>query len=80
MATPLDLMLPKITSKTLPGVATAQKWNDEREAFSPQLLHGKLVEYYTEADKATRGNLENLLISIVGLVHDPLTLSQLLML
>ena len=42
----------------------------------------KLVEYYVEADEMTHENLANLktfLMTKVGLVCDPLTLSQLFM-
>ena len=48
----------------------------------PTLLRCKLVEYYMEADEATCGNQANLksfLMSKVGLVHDPLVSSQLIM-
>jgi len=73
MATPLDLPLPEITSEEFQQawtrfelVAAAKEWNDERKKLVlPTLLHGKLVEYYVEADDATyswgSGKLKELL-------------------
>ena len=90
MATPLDLPLPEITTVEFHQawtrfelVANAKEWNtDRRKVVLPTLLRGKLVEYYMEADEATRGDLAELktfLMTKVGLVRDPLTSSQLFM-
>jgi len=65
MATPLDLPLPEITTVEFHQawtrfelVANAKEWNtDRRKVVLPALLRGKLVEYYMEADEATRGDL-----------------------
>ena len=90
MATSLDLSLPEITSEEFHQawtrfelVAAAKEWSDDRKkVVIPTLFRGKLVEYYMEADEATRGNLANLktfLMTKVGLVRDPLMSSQLFM-
>ena len=90
MATSLDLPLPEITSEEFLQawtrfelVAAAKEWSDDRKkVVIPTLFRGKLVEYYMEADEATRGNLANLktlLMTKVGLVRDPLMSCQLFM-
>ena len=71
MATRLDLPLPEITIEEFHQawtrfelVAAAKEWNDERKkVILPTLLRGKLVEYYVDADEATRGDLANLRLS-----------------
>ena len=64
-------------------VAKAKEWDEARQKLVlPTLLRGKLVDYYTEADEETRGNLERLktlLMTKAGLVRDSLASSQLFM-
>jgi len=65
MATSLDLPLPEITSKEFQQAWTrfelAKEWSDDsKKLVLPTLLHGKLVEYYVDADNATRENLTDL--------------------
>ena len=85
-----SISLPEITTEEFHQawtrfelVADAKEWNaDRRKLVLPTLLRGKLVEFYVEANDATRGDLSNLktfLMSKVGLVRDPLTSSQLFM-
>ena len=65
MATSLDSPLPEIISEEFHQawtrfdlVAAAKEWSDDRKkVVLPTLLHGKLVEYYVEADEATHRNL-----------------------
>lgn len=64
----IDLPLPEITIEEFHRawirfelVVKAKEWNDEQQKLVlPTLLRGKLVDYYTEADKGTRGDLEQL--------------------
>ena len=90
MATPLDLPLPEVTIEEFHRawthfelVAKAKEWDKARQKLVlPTLLRGKLVDYYTEADEETRGNLERLktlLMTKAGLVRDSLASSQLFM-
>lgn len=90
MATPLDLPLPEITTDDFHRawtrfelVAKAKEWNDDRQKLVlPTLLRGKLVDYYTEADEETRGDLgrlKTLLMAKAGLVRDSLASSQIFM-
>lgn len=88
--TPLDLPLPEITVDEFHRawtrfelVAKAKEWDDARQKLVlPTLLRGKLVDYYTEADEETRGDLgrlKTLLMAKAGLVRDSLASSQIFM-
>ena len=88
MATPLDLPLPEVTIEEFHRawtcfelVAKAKEWDKARQKLVlPTLLCGKLVNYYTEANEETRGNLERLktlLMTKAGLVRHSLASSQL---
>ena len=90
MATPLDLPLLEITVEQFHRawtrfelVAKAKEWNEARQRLVlPTLLRGKLVDYYTEADDETRGDLDQLktlLMTKAGLVRDSLASSQVFM-
>ena len=83
MATPLDPKLQPRSFTRLGLVFQSERLEcQQKEGCSPTLLRGKLVEYYVEAHDATRGDLADLktfLMMKVGLVRDPLTLSQLFM-
>ena len=64
-------------------VAKAKEWNEARQKLVLPTLHcGKLVDYYTEADEETCGNLEQLktlLMTKAGLIRDLLASSQMFM-
>ena len=81
MAAQLDIPLPEITVDNFHRawtrfqlVASAKEWNaNKQKAILPTLLRGRLVDYYTELDEATRGDLERLktlLMTKAGLVCD----------
>ena len=90
MATPLDFPPPKSQVENFIRLGLVLNWSQvpkngimkERSLSSLHYFAEKLVEYYVEADEMTRENLANLktfLMTKVGLVCDPLTLSQLFM-
>ena len=91
MAAQLDIPLPEITVDNFHRawtrfqlVASAKEWNaNKQKAILPTLLRGRLVDYYTELDEATRGDLERLktlLMTKAGLVCDCLASGQMFML
>ena len=83
----MDLQLPELTTDDFHRawtrfelVAAAKEWNEaKRLTIVPTLLRGKLIDYYTEFDDATKTNLAALKKALqekAGLMKDPLMASR----
>ena len=83
----MDLQLPELTIDDFHRawtrfelVATAKECNEEKRlTIVPTLLRGKLIDYYTEFDDATKTNLATLKKALqekAGLMKDPLMASR----
>ena len=83
----MDLQLPELTTDNIHRawthfelVAAAKEWNEaKRLTIVPTLLRGKLIDYYTEFDEATKTNLAALKQALqekAGLIKDPLVASR----
>lgn len=83
----IELQLPELTTDDFQRawtrfelVATAKEWNEaKRLTIVPTLLRGKLIDFYTEFDEATKGDLSSLKLALqekAGLKIDPLIASR----
>ena len=83
----MDLQLPELTTDDFHRawtrfelVAAAKEWNEaKRLTIVPTVLRGKLIDYYTEFDDATKTNLAALKKALqekAGLMKDPLMASR----
>ena len=83
----MDLQLPELTIDDFHRawtrfelVAAAKEWSEtKRLTIVPTLLRGKLIDYYTEFDDATKTNLATLKKALqekAGLMKDPLMASR----
>ena len=83
----MDLQLPELTVEDFRRawtrfelVSAAKEWNDaKRLTILPTLLRGKLIDFYTEFDEDTKGDLASLkkaLLEKAGLQEDPLVASK----
>jgi len=86
MAT-MDLQLPELTTDDFHRawtrfelIAAAKEWNNAKKlTIVPTLLRGKLIDYYTEFDDATKTDLAALKQALqvkAGLIKDPLVASR----
>ena len=83
----MDLQLPELTTDDFHRawtrfelIAAAKEWNNaKRLTIVPTLLRGKLIDYYTEFDDATKTDLATLKQALqvkAGLIKDPLVTSR----
>ena len=83
----MELQLPELTAENFQRawtqfelVAVAKEWNKAKQlAIVPTLLRGKLIDFYTEFDDATKRDLSRLKQTLqekAGLKKDPLMASR----
>lgn len=83
----MDLQLPELTTDDFHRawtrfelIAAAKEWNNAKQlTIVPTLLRGKLIDFYTEFDDATKNDLAVLKQALqvkAGLIKDPLVASR----
>ena len=87
MAESMDIPLPELTVENFKRawtrfelVAKAKEWNAAKQLIVlPTLLRGKLVDYYTEFDDDTKGDISKIRLALAkasGRVEDPLVAAR----
>lgn len=87
MAESMDIPLPELTVENFKRawtrfelVAKAKEWNAAKQLIVlPTLLRGKLVDYYTEFDDDTKGDIGKIRLALAkatGRVEDPLVAAR----